>query len=556
MLKPAQAIQIAAARVANLLDGLGTQLSGLPASPFSDFLVGAVWLVRRNLLPVGSGVGLWGAASCVASKNCSGQNLKGADLAKKDLTDVDFSKADLTAANLTDSKLIRTDLTAANLTEADLNRAVMAYTQTTGTVWNNTTCPNGSKSSTGCGGSPGLISSDWLRVDQETGEWNGDEPVLVSVVVQTTLGTAGSTSVQIVPENPHELGSGVKVGRTVGIPNSTGDLLLNSVKPLSLTDLVNAAEKGTPVPIPVVVTATLALEGDFSTAAGARRQVDLVAEQLRNNAAKELESTKIYIGGPVTEVKVVNPGTGYTSAPTVKLTGGVNPLGGKDAVAVADLTCTGCGISTIKVTDGGTGYITPPQVEISGGGGSGASATAVLSPNANITAVMNDAIERLYAAVKPSTKTIVDLICSRILQWIGAGGDPDDPVGVSLTALIPVDDTVVNALDLASGDAGFAKAAGLDDQFLKLRTDDVGFGPVKIPMPWYKSDITVGFRTIIQTRYGLLVPPESLKKNEGKSPDQMTPQSWETIYNGLWADNGWAKYVVGTQAWPQITWRP
>ena len=80
-------------------------------------------------------------------------------------------------------------------------------------------------------------------------------------------------------------------------------------------------------------------------------------------------------GGGVNAITVSNGGTDYTSAPTVTLTAG----GGTGAAATASLNATFTGI---KVTTPGTGYSAPPTVSISGGGGAGATATANISAGA------------------------------------------------------------------------------------------------------------------------------------------------------------------------------
>ena len=74
-------------------------------------------------------------------------------------------------------------------------------------------------------------------------------------------------------------------------------------------------------------------------------------------------------------------GSGYTSAPTVTLTGG----GGSGATATA--TIVGDAVTSITITNFGTGYTTAPTVAFSGGGGgSGATATTTLGGLATITA--------------------------------------------------------------------------------------------------------------------------------------------------------------------------
>lgn len=72
-------------------------------------------------------------------------------------------------------------------------------------------------------------------------------------------------------------------------------------------------------------------------------------------------------------------GSGYTSAPEVKITG----QGGSGATATA--TLSGSEVATIAVSDGGSGYVTPPNVVIAGAG-SGAEAVATVVGGA-VTAV-------------------------------------------------------------------------------------------------------------------------------------------------------------------------
>ena len=125
-----QAVGELSAAVVGLIDGLRAVLSGLPANPVSEFLSGALYLVRRSLRPVGAGVGLFGSVPCVGSGDCSGLDLSGADLsgrilaglsfARAVLDGVDFSGADLSRADLSLAALRQADLTDANLFEANL----------------------------------------------------------------------------------------------------------------------------------------------------------------------------------------------------------------------------------------------------------------------------------------------------------------------------------------------------------------------------------------------------------------------------------------------------
>ena len=79
----------------------------------------------------------------------------------------------------------------------------------------------------------------------------------------------------------------------------------------------------------------------------------------------------------VTAITIGNGGSGYTTAPTVALTGG----GGSGATAEA--TVVGGVITKITVTNSGMGYTSAPTVAITGGNGTGATATASVGIAAN-----------------------------------------------------------------------------------------------------------------------------------------------------------------------------
>ena len=82
----------------------------------------------------------------------------------------------------------------------------------------------------------------------------------------------------------------------------------------------------------------------------------------------------------VTGVTITNPGSGYTSAPTVTFmtsTGGGSP---QTATGSAALRTE---VTSVTVTNRGSGYLSPPDVTITGGGGSGATARAILAEGGN-----------------------------------------------------------------------------------------------------------------------------------------------------------------------------
>jgi hypothetical protein len=72
-------------------------------------------------------------------------------------------------------------------------------------------------------------------------------------------------------------------------------------------------------------------------------------------------------------LNLTSPGTGYTSAPTVAITGG----GGTGATATA--TVSAGAVTGFTITNPGSGYTSPPTVALTGGAGTGAAATAVVN---------------------------------------------------------------------------------------------------------------------------------------------------------------------------------
>ena len=67
-------------------------------------------------------------------------------------------------------------------------------------------------------------------------------------------------------------------------------------------------------------------------------------------------------GMPIQRISVNNGGAGYTSAPTVTITGG----GGTGAIATAVLN--GANVASVTIDDPGTGYTSAPTLTFSGGG--------------------------------------------------------------------------------------------------------------------------------------------------------------------------------------------
>ena len=90
----------------------------------------------------------------------------------------------------------------------------------------------------------------------------------------------------------------------------------------------------------------------------------------------------------VTGISLTNAGSGYTSAPTVTLSGG----GGSNATAVAQIVTFATGTMAILVTNGGAGYTNAANtvVTITGGGGANAAGTAIVAGNIVTEVIMTN----------------------------------------------------------------------------------------------------------------------------------------------------------------------
>lgn len=91
------------------------------------------------------------------------------------------------------------------------------------------------------------------------------------------------------------------------------------------------------------------------------------------------------VGGTSAVISIVllAGGMGYTSSPTVAITGG----GGASATATASLLNSTWGVSAITVTGAGADFTSTPAVTFTGGTGSGAAAVATVVPKGQITAI-------------------------------------------------------------------------------------------------------------------------------------------------------------------------
>ncbi|MBV9957862.1 MAG: hypothetical protein JO360_05540, partial [Acidobacteria bacterium] len=105
--------------------------------------------------------------------------------------------------------------------------------------------------------------------------------------------------------------------------------------------------------------------------------------------------------GQVTSLRVTSAGSGYTSAPTVEISGG----GGTGATATAQVQN---GAIALTLTGGGTGYTSDPTVTISGGGGTGATATAQRGVVCRAIDITTATFTQLTPRVEPTANPAVN----------------------------------------------------------------------------------------------------------------------------------------------------
>src|SRR5687767_4423218 len=123
--------------------------------------------------------------------------------------------------------------------------------------------------------------------------------------------------------------------------------------------------------------------------------------------------------GNVESVTVTNGGSGYTSAPTVNFSASPGCVHGVCVQATA--TVSGGQVTSVTVTNGGLGYCIAPTVSFSGGGGSGATATATVSPQT--LERMEDII--FYKNVVKNVHAGPDIVGHTINGAANCGGVPD-----------------------------------------------------------------------------------------------------------------------------------
>lgn len=167
----------------------------------------------------------------------------------------------------------------------------------------------------------------------------------------TIVATTSKISIQ-------QKGKGFKVGQLYNIKNGQGSGSVLKVKSIDAVGGITSAE---------FVKYGIGYETDFTAT--------LIAQAGQATTGTGQTALNIStVNSGVTSIQVNNGGSGYTSTPTVALSGG----GFSSAATVGSVTVVDGVVTEIKVATNGSGYTTTPAVIITGGGGTGASATATV----------------------------------------------------------------------------------------------------------------------------------------------------------------------------------
>ena len=559
--------------VQQLLDAVGTWLSGLPSGPVTDLLAGALLMVRRELFnqtptvaprvlvdevlrPMAPAEGSTFSTSLtgevvgtLGATDPEGAVLSYAVSQAPQFGTVRIDPNGSWTYNPTDASAALEDVFTVSVSDGGWNILDPFAAPTTVIV---AVRPGLSSSAI----KPGLIASDWLEVVKETGEINGDEPVMLTVVMTTTLGVAGSTSVRVVNRFPGQIASGVDTGDKVRIPDSDGDVWIDysdKFKPLTWDAWMNTTEYGAEDTRDLSVfrvnvtqggygydplnPPTVRFEGglkDGGVAATAR----VILERHPNPDPDD------DFGYIVKGIEIINPGSGYIAAPTVVIEG-VGVDAAANAKIAAPVPLPVIVVATLMLE----GDFSPPGV--TGDLGTPVSAklktvgeelekTKIYVPNIvnGDVSALTDAATIIKSKVELTGADYAKIASMRIGDWFFSLKDPDDPVAVGIAGLIPLDGSFIDSFtDLRT--LSFGEGVQLDDQFMYSKT--VNLDPIKIlGVQLWDFDLA--------TRFGFLVPPSKNDKKDGN------PQGWETTYAGDYADNDWAEWKVETKAWPQINW--
>ena len=169
-------------------------------------------------------------------------------------------------------------------------------------------------------------------------------------------------------------------------PAASGDLLYQlDERGQRIADFSDCGYRGGTEPLPNV-SAQIDPSRWVNVSPGAGDDTALIQAAINSVAAKTPDANgwrgvvylnpgeyQIGTSGSLGAVSVTNGGSGYTSVPSVTITGG----GGSGATATA--TVTAGVVAALNINNSGSGFTSLPTITISGGGGSGAAATPTIN---------------------------------------------------------------------------------------------------------------------------------------------------------------------------------
>jgi hypothetical protein len=146
--------------------------------------------------------------------------------------------------------------------------------------------------------------------------------------------------------------------------------------------------------------------------------IDAISIASASQAVQSIRSlSATNYSGFVTFLKLTAGGSGYTSAPTVTISGG----GGSGATAIAYIN--NGAVMGFRMTALGSGYTSTPTVTLSGGGGSGATATA-------------------FVGVPVPSARRLRVYCDVAVQWAVSGTNPPQTTGSGIAITTPANSEI------------------------------------------------------------------------------------------------------------------
>ena len=246
----------------------------------------------------------------------------------------------------------------------------------------------------------------YVQISPDTYEFYIDRRFFGDVSVGDRLRYGGIFDATIVSTTAKltilQKGKNFKPGQLYPVKNGNGNGSIIKVKSTDSTGGITAAEfVKYGIGYETDFTATVLAEGGQTTTGAGQTALNI--------------ST---ISSAVTAINITNGGSGYTSTPTVALSGG----GFSSAATVGDVTVVGGVITSIKVATPGSGYTTTPTVIITGGGGTGAAATAVVgtSNGYGIYEAISNYTEQGYINLADYTQDVANIWLPRTVYTAGA----------------------------------------------------------------------------------------------------------------------------------------